>query len=145
MDWIGGVDEYVPNFFMCECGSFCEYQSCDTSDVRRCHRGTGEESILIINLCAEDHVAGGTDINGGTEIGLIKPLLMLLGGCHSDDFPVSSGKDGSGFLRISSSGYQNGTLCISVINCILNNERTALASPTHVNDACPVVGCIDNC
>ena len=104
MDGVGSVNEYMSNLFGCECGAFCEEEGSDTCNVRGCHRGASEEPVPVINLCAKDHVAGGTDIYGGTEIGLIEPLLILLGRCHSDDFPVGGGKDSRGFLRVAGSG-----------------------------------------
>ena len=99
---------------------------------------------MVINLCTENYVAGSTDIYRRTEIRLVEPLLILLSRCDSDDLPIGSGKDCGRFLRVTSSSDQNSTSSISIIDCVLNNERATLTAPTHVDDARAVVNGIDN-
>ena len=76
---ISGVNQNLPHLFMRERRPLGAHQRSDTSDVRRSHRGASEQTILVVNLCAEDDIAGRGDIHRGTEVRLIKPPLMLFG------------------------------------------------------------------
>ena len=97
-----------------------------------------------MNLCAENHVAGCTDVHRCTKIRLVEPLLILFSRCDSNDLPIGSGKDRGRLLRIAGGGDKDCTPCIRVINCVLNNERATLTAPTHIDDARAVVNGIDN-